>query len=178
MQVEIITAFGKNNFEMNDDKAFELLKYAHDNRKQEEPELEEKKHGHVYAGWRQDGQMITNGDEYSFVYKGFMYVKCSACGATKGFNAKIGRSEFKCDECGNTTKLMKMRPLHLNCRCGASFTYRTNLEDQKFIMECINCHGSVELVENASKSCYITAVDRSEDAEQKYFASQMARLSV
>lgn len=176
MKVEIKTVYGQNVFEMEDDKAFELLKYAHENRKVVEENVETTP-DHVYADWRQGGKEVQTDDEYSFAYKGFLYVKCSACGATRGFNAKIGRTEFKCDECGHSTKMVKMRPVHVHCRCGADFTYKTNIEDKEFSMECINCHATVDLNENISKTCYVTKVDDSAEAEQRYYGSQMARMN-
>lgn len=191
MNVKIETDFGMNVFEMSNEKAFELIKFAYDNRaggetllgksieellrQKEEPEEEKPKMkpGHVYADWRQGGKEVSSENEYDFAYKGFLYVRCSVCGAVKGFNAKIGRSNYKCDECGHETKLTGMRPVHVHCKCGADFTYKTNIKEPKFIMECINCHGSVNMVENASKTCYVT----DKIGDEQYYGSIMARQS-
>ena len=60
-------------------------------------------------------------------YRGFLIVQCEECGAIKAFCAKHETYGYKCGECGHETPLEKLRPLFMHCKCGKSFSYKTNL---------------------------------------------------
>lgn len=88
-------------------------------------------------------------------YKGFLYIKCEECGNTKGFCAKAPIREARCD-CGHATPLKDLRPMYVNCKCGDSFKYRTNLTDNTATMNCINCGSPVDLEYHDKKGVYQT----------------------
>lgn len=88
-------------------------------------------------------------------YKGFLYLKCEECGTIKGFCAKTPIKEYRC-ECGHVTELKDLKPLFLNCKCGDSFKYRTNLTDGTITMNCIHCGSPVDLEYHEKKSVYTT----------------------
>ena len=88
-------------------------------------------------------------------YKGFLYIKCSHCGAAKGYFPKTPIREHRCD-CGNLTELRDLKPLYVNCKCGASFKYRTNLTSHMASMTCIQCKAPVDLELNTKKDTYTT----------------------
>lgn len=88
-------------------------------------------------------------------YKGFLIIKCEECGEVKGFCAKRETYSYKC-QCGHETLLEKLRPLHLHCKCGRYFRYRTNLTEEKTAFPCLECGEPVELELNMRKTAYVT----------------------
>lgn len=88
-------------------------------------------------------------------YKGFLYIKCEECGATKGFCAKVPIQEYRCD-CGHVTELKDLKPLFINCKCGDSFKYRTNHTEATITMNCIHCDSPVDLEYHEKKGVYTT----------------------
>lgn len=95
-------------------------------------------------------------------YKGFLYIKCEACGKTKGFCAKQPRTKSHCD-CGHDTPLQNLKPLYINCKCGETFKYRTNLQDRMTTMDCLKCNSPVDLEYHEKKGLYETIGSREED---------------
>ena len=93
-------------------------------------------------------------------YKGFLMVKCEGCGAVKGFRAKYETYGFRCDKCGEVTPLEGLRPMHLQCKCGRKFHYKTNLTERTITRECLACHAPVDLMLNARGTAYVTVGDR------------------
>lgn len=89
-------------------------------------------------------------------YSGFLYVECDHCNSVKGFCAKEKLSYYKCGQCGRKTKLTDMVKLYLNCECGSNTRYLTNLTDEAFDVNCINCGAPVSVKYNAKKKCYET----------------------
>lgn len=88
-------------------------------------------------------------------YKGFLYIKCEECGLTKGFCVKSTIKESRCD-CGHATHLVDLKPMYVNCRCGKSFKYLTNLTDSIISMNCIHCGSPVDLEYHDKKRVYQT----------------------
>lgn len=88
-------------------------------------------------------------------YKGFLYVKCEACGEVKGFCVKSPIFENRC-RCGQTTALRDMKPLFVNCKCGESFKYHTNITDPIATINCIKCGAPVDLQYHDKKGIYET----------------------
>lgn len=111
-----------------------------------EKEVQEMKSG------QKEGEKDKN--EAGEVYKGFLYIKCEACGKIKGFCTK-GISGHTCT-CGHVTPLKNLRPLHVNCQCGKSFKYLTNLEEEMFDIPCIECGNPVAVSWNPKKKLYQT----------------------
>lgn len=88
-------------------------------------------------------------------YKGFLYIKCEACGTKKGFCVKSPIKENRCS-CGHVTELRNLKPLYVNCKCGNSFKYRTNLTDRVASIDCINCGSPVDLEYHEKNDVYVT----------------------
>lgn len=91
-------------------------------------------------------------------YKGFLMIKCEKCGAVKGFCAKTPISEYKC-ECGGKTKLHDLKMVHLHCKCGSHFKYKTNITDERFEYNCLTCGSPVDLELNGRRNTYVTIGD-------------------
>lgn len=86
---------------------------------------------------------------------GFLYVRCGACGHERGFCSKTPITDSRCS-CGLRTELKDMRPAHVRCQCGGSFTYNTNIKDYGFTMNCLNCGNEVPLMLNDRETAYVT----------------------
>lgn len=91
-------------------------------------------------------------------YKGFLMIKCEKCGTVKGFCAKTPISEYKC-ECGGKTKLHDLKMVHLHCKCGSHFKYKTNITDERFEYNCLTCGSPVDLELNGRRNTYVTIGD-------------------
>lgn len=88
-------------------------------------------------------------------YKGFLYIKCEACGTTKGFCTKTAIKEHRCP-CGHLTALDNLKPLYVNCKCGANFKYHTNLTDNVTSINCVKCGAPVDLEYHEKQDTYVT----------------------
>lgn len=87
-------------------------------------------------------------------YKGFLYVRCENCGEVKGYNGRQPQTYFQC-KCGHRTELRNLRPAHVYCKCGRSFTYKTNIETD-FTMNCMACGSPVDLELGAKGTAFVT----------------------
>lgn len=78
--------------------------------------------------------------------KGYVYVQCAGCGATKIFYAKEDTEESRCKECRTITKLDNLRRVHLACECGSRIKLKTNISDMRADVKCPKCgyHCAVE----------------------------------
>lgn len=76
-------------------------------------------------------------------YRGFLIVQCEECG-----------------ECGHETPLEKLRPLFMHCKCGKSFSYKTNLTADRVTHTCLACKAPVDLELNSRKTAYVTVGER------------------
>ena len=94
--------------------------------------------------------------EHAAGYKGFLLIRCPACGDTKGFCVKSEIRETKCRACGETFPVADLRPLFLNCpACGAGFKYYTNI-DEPVTWPCLTCKTPVDLELNAAGTAMVT----------------------
>lgn len=88
-------------------------------------------------------------------YYGFLYIRCEHCGKTKGFCTKSHLKTHHCD-CGHTTKLENLKIAEVSCdNCEQSFTYRTNIKDDNFVINCLHCESPVDMILNKPKTKYI-----------------------
>lgn len=90
-------------------------------------------------------------------YSGFLYLKCKECGKIKGFCPKKRIEIYRCSECGAETPFSEeLRPLYVNCECGGSYKYMTNMTEEAFDVRCIECGNPVAVKWNEKKQIYET----------------------
>lgn len=140
----------------DEEKQEELLFPADDQDKEDEPQdfgdaLEEFEQKRKRAWNETSGETYGSGDGK---YKGFLFIRCEHCGETRGFNAKVPIDEYKCSECGGKTKLIGLRPAHLDCECGKHWKYQTNETADVLTINCINCGQPVDMMLNARRTAY------------------------
>lgn len=97
-------------------------------------------------------QGATPGTEQE--YTGFLHIKCSHCGETKTFNARIPMTQFICRECGQVTTLKDMVRAYVNCECGQRSAYLTNETVWGCDINCVRCGSPVALEYVTGKNCY------------------------
>lgn len=187
MQITMKTPFGDMNFEMPKDKAQELIQKAVQyaaggdieagKKEYEKPKIEikaedktaapvvptrEKVRQHRRVDSLFGNMQATQEEEKEQVepedYKGFLMIKCEKCGTVKGFCAKTPICEYKC-ECGGRTKLHNLKMVHLHCKCGSHFKYKTNITDERFEYNCLECGSPVDLELNGRRNTYVTIGD-------------------
>lgn len=59
-------------------------------------------------------------------------------------------------ECGHKLKIQNLKPMYVHCDCGKDFRYYTNIEDENFKYECINCGEEVDIQINTRGTAYVT----------------------
>lgn len=189
MQITMKTPFGDMNFDMPADKVQQLIQVAVQyaageelgkrKKEYEKPKLEviednekvpvslparEKTRPHRRVdslfGNMQDTheQREQQGEQEPEEYKGFLMIKCEKCGEIKGFCAKTPISEYRC-QCGGKTKLRNLKMVHLHCKCGSYFKYKTNITDERFEYNCLTCGSPVDLELNGRRNTYVTIGD-------------------
>lgn len=89
-------------------------------------------------------------------YKGFLLIKCEHCGETRGFCAKQPIDEYKCNSCGEKTKLKDLRRLFMDCECGRHSKYYTNETAEVVTHNCIECGSPVDMMLNSRRTAYIS----------------------
>lgn len=88
-------------------------------------------------------------------YYGFLYIRCEHCGKTKGFCMKKPLKIYHCD-CGHETLLENLKVAEVSCsNCEQFFTYRTNIKDDNFVINCVHCESPVDMILNKPKTKYI-----------------------
>lgn len=187
MQITMKTPFGDMNFEMPKDKIQELIQKAvqYAAGTEEQREATPFNGGNSYEVIEDDGRTVTIAPTRNEKkphrrvdslfgnmqteqvkkeqvepeeYKGFLMIKCEKCGTVKGFCAKTPISEYKC-ECGGKTKLHDLKMVHLHCKCGSYFKYKTNITDERFEYNCLACGSPVDLELNSRRNTYVTVGD-------------------
>ena len=90
-------------------------------------------------------------------YKGFVYIKCPACGKERGTCFKKESDHYHCDGCGSRSEFERpLVPLWVNCECGKRFKYFTNMTDPMFDINCLDCGTPVAVKWNEDKQIYET----------------------
>lgn len=90
-------------------------------------------------------------------YKGFIYWKCKKCGAIRGFCLKKESKGIHCMSCGDDSLFEEpLKPLYAKCECGQSFKYMTNMDEEMFDMDCMECGAPIPIKWNAHDMCYQT----------------------
>lgn len=186
MQITMKTPYGDMNFDMPQEKALDLIQRAFQyaagqeqaamqeiplsapQAAQERPktqQAENKPHRRIdslfgdFRGSKAEPEKTEAQQEYEpEEYKGFLLIKCKHCGKLKGFCAKTPISEFSC-ECGGKTELHGLKMAHLHCKCGSNWKYKTNVTEEKFEYNCLNCGSPVDMELNSRRNTYVTITD-------------------
>ena len=179
MEITMKTPFGELNFNMPEKQALDLIQNAFLYASQKEPEetpsvaqeppkAEQPKNKPQSRVERLFGDFRGKAEEKSEPekpeehepeeYRGFLLIKCEHCGKIKGFCAKTPISEFTCD-CGEKTELYDLKPAHLHCKCGSNWKYKTNITDETFDYNCLNCGSPIYLELNSRRNTYVTITD-------------------
>lgn len=183
MEITMKTPFGELNFNMPEKQALEFIQSAFRYSVTKEPEEISQEAPHVaqeqpkaprpinkpqsrverifgdFRAAKQEEKEPEKAQEHEpEEYKGFLLIKCEHCGKIKGFCAKTPISEFVCD-CGGKTELYGLKPAHLHCKCGSNWKYKTNITDETFYYNCLNCGSPVDLELNSRRNTYVTIMD-------------------
>jgi hypothetical protein len=92
-------------------------------------------------------------------YKGFLIIQCEHCGKIRGFCARQEMFEYHCT-CGEDTLLEDLKIMHMRCKCGAQFRYKTNLKDKNVTRNCLSCGNPVDMALNGKETTYVTLGER------------------
>ena len=88
-------------------------------------------------------------------YRGFLIIKCRSCGNVHSFCPQQSIKNYTCPKCNSTTELRGMRPAFINCKCGKSFKYMTNIQDEKFTYTCFQCGSPNDMQLNGKKNAFV-----------------------
>lgn len=101
-----------------------------------------------------EGKTTENGQ---YRYKGFVYLKCPECGEIKGTCYKNEKTTGLCHSCGNSIPFTQpLVPLYVRCQCGKQYKYMTNMTEDIFDINCIECGNPVAVQYNDRKNLYET----------------------
>lgn len=173
MKVTIATPFGETSFEMPQEKAASLIQkaflYAAEGSGEEQkpyevktaapeekrPEAGKPELKDISAAPKADGEPQSEPKPHT----GFLLIRCAHCGKLRDFCAKTPVTESSCT-CGKKTPLYSLRPAYLECKCGATWRYRTNANEERIEYRCLSCGGPVDLELNRKKNAYCTISDK------------------
>lgn len=180
MNVSIKTPFAEMSFEMSPDRAKNLIRVAvqlassedeaphlsglkcadppEELRPEPEPQKPTRSRVESMFGARETWSTPAAAggrEEERESYKGFLFIRCEACGKEKGYSSKYPLTFHKCD-CGHRTDLHDLKPVHLYCKCGSKYKYMTNISDPQFTMNCLSCGAPVDLELNSRGTAYVT----------------------
>ena len=183
MEITMKTPFGELNFNMPEKQALDLIQNAFQYASRKEPEEIPKEAPSVaqepskaaqpmnkpqsrverlfgdFRGKAEEKSEPEKPEEHEpEEYRGFLLIKCKHCGKIKGFCAKTPISEFTCG-CGGKTELYGLKPAHLHCKCGSNWKYKTNITDETFDYNCLNCGSPIDLELNSRRNTYVTITD-------------------
>ena len=95
--------------------------------------------------------------ENQIKYKGFIYWKCADCGHVRGLCLKKESKGIHCMNCSSDHLFKEpLKPLYAQCECGSHFRYMTNMDEEIFDMECIDCGSPIPIKWNGNKKIYET----------------------
>ncbi|MDO4649901.1 MAG: hypothetical protein Q4B26_14775 [Eubacteriales bacterium] len=137
----------------------------------EKPEKHTRNGSLFGSGWRDN--ISAQEDQRTFArnmegYKGFLYLKCPNCDKVKGFNARIEIKSHRCS-CGHEFELKDLKPMYTHCDCGKDFKYFTNMDEDKFSYDCLNCGSRVRMKINTRRTAYVTDGSTSGGARNSSF---------
>lgn len=93
----------------------------------------------------------------SGLHSGFLYIKCGHCGAERAYCQKT-RSEYSiCKKCGSRTYFTEpLKQILITCECGQRSRYLTNMTEEMFDIQCIECGSPVAVKYNQKTKRYET----------------------
>lgn len=160
MNVQIKTAFGEMSFDMTKENALKLIdqaiSYANGNTNSEPAPVDRPvAYGsNMVAPVKAEEKPEPRSRIDNVEARGFLFVKCEACGKVKGFLSRHTLTYYQC-ECGHKTELHGLRFAHVDCKCGKKYTYITNLQDD-FTIDCLNCGSPVDMEMGAKGTAFVT----------------------
>lgn len=89
-------------------------------------------------------------------YSGFLHLCCEHCGEVQTFCNKYSLTYFKCKSCKQKTELLDLKKVWLSCECGKQSHYHTNMTDQNFDVNCVDCHAPVPVEYRPKLDAYVT----------------------
>lgn len=93
----------------------------------------------------------------SDAHSGFLYIKCEQCGAERAYCQKAPSEYSICKRCGSRTYFTEsLKQILLSCECGQKSRYLTNMTDEMFDINCINCGSPVAVKYNQKSKRYET----------------------
>ena len=88
-------------------------------------------------------------------YKGFLLLECPQCGKRKAFCTKNPIKSSYCS-CGFEIELSELKVARLDCKCGKTWKYRTNIKAQNFTHSCLDCSSPIDVIFNPRHGNYET----------------------
>lgn len=98
----------------------------------------------------------ANNDEDG--YSGFLHIKCEKCGNVHTYCSKEKIRYSKC-MCNHSTRLTGLKRAFVECKCGGTFRYFTNITDDQFEIDCYKCGSPVDMELNSRRQTFITMKD-------------------
>ena len=147
MKLTIKTIFGERVFDLPEAVATELIEWAESANNKPKP---------IPTTTSFVKETYNEPEPETKGYKGFLYIKCEDCGTTKGFCTSKVLTSHRCG-CRHNTPLYDLATVKADCKCGESFTYKTNIIDPRFTMNCMACGRPINLELDEYGQDYITA---------------------
>lgn len=107
-------------------------------------------------------QVVAEDSENSYLgerhlHSGFLYIKCGHCGSECAYCQKQPSEYSICKKCGSRTYFTEpLKQILVSCECGQRSRYLTNMTDDMFDIQCIDCGSPVAVKYNQKTKCYET----------------------
>lgn len=99
----------------------------------------------------------SSGHKNSDAHSGFLYIKCEYCGTERAYCQKAPSEYSICKRCGSRTYFTEpLKQILVSCECGQRSRYLTNMTDDMFDIQCIDCGSPVAVKYNQKTKCYET----------------------
>lgn len=93
----------------------------------------------------------------SDAHSGFLYIKCVHCGAERAYCQKAPSEYSICKRCGSRTYFTEpLKQILVSCECGQRSRYLTNMTDDMFDIQCIDCGSPIAVKYNQKTKRYET----------------------